>query len=121
MLERIISLSIRHRWVVLALVLVSAVIGVWSFQKLPIDATPALYRHGPTGCLVVADARLQGRVALARSLGIDLTPEVTDAAEKYSTARKSLVQANYDLQVASAALAKALGRPVGIPKEETKR
>ena len=40
MLERIISLSIRHRWVVLALVLVSAVIGVWSFQKLPIDATP---------------------------------------------------------------------------------
>ena len=40
MLERIISLSIRHRWVVLALVLVAAVIGVWSFQKLPIDATP---------------------------------------------------------------------------------
>jgi heavy metal efflux system protein len=40
MLERIISLSIRHRWVVLALVLVAVVIGVWSFQKLPIDATP---------------------------------------------------------------------------------
>ncbi|OYW90150.1 MAG: hypothetical protein B7Z13_15345, partial [Caulobacterales bacterium 32-67-6] len=40
MLERIINLSIRHRWIVLALVLVSAVIGVWSFQKLPIDATP---------------------------------------------------------------------------------
>jgi len=40
MLERIISLSIRHRWVVLALVLVAVIIGVWSFQKLPIDATP---------------------------------------------------------------------------------
>jgi cobalt-zinc-cadmium resistance protein CzcA len=40
MLERIISLSIRHRWIVLALVLASAIIGVWSFQKLPIDATP---------------------------------------------------------------------------------
>ena len=34
----------------------------WHAQ-LPIDATPALYRHAPTGCLVVADARLQGRVA----------------------------------------------------------
>ncbi|QIF80355.1 efflux RND transporter permease subunit [Brevundimonas sp. 'scallop'] len=40
MLERIISLSIRHRWIVLALVLTAAIIGVWSFQKLPIDATP---------------------------------------------------------------------------------
>ena len=54
-------------------------------------------------------------------VGVGTSLEVTDAAEKYSSARKSLVQANYDLQVASAALAKALGRPVGIPKEETKR
>ncbi len=40
MLDRIIHLSIRHRWVVLALVLLSAIVGVWSFQRLPIDATP---------------------------------------------------------------------------------
>ncbi len=40
MLERIIALSIRFRWVVLALVLVASAIGVWSFQRLPIDATP---------------------------------------------------------------------------------
>ncbi|MDC7684252.1 CusA/CzcA family heavy metal efflux RND transporter [Asticcacaulis sp. BYS171W] len=39
-LEAVIAAAIRHRWVVLALVLVSAVIGVWSFQRLPIDATP---------------------------------------------------------------------------------
>ena len=39
-LERIVSLSIRYRWVVLALVLLSAALGVWSFQRLPIDATP---------------------------------------------------------------------------------
>ncbi|MFP1131213.1 efflux RND transporter permease subunit [Asticcacaulis sp. W401b] len=39
-LEAVITASIRYRWVVLALVLVSAAIGVWSFQKLPIDATP---------------------------------------------------------------------------------
>ncbi|ALJ09449.1 MAG: efflux RND transporter permease subunit [Brevundimonas sp.] len=40
MLERIIALSIRFRWVVMALVLVACAVGVWSFQKLPIDATP---------------------------------------------------------------------------------
>ncbi len=39
-LERIIALSIRYRWAVLALVLLSAVVGVWSFQRLTIDATP---------------------------------------------------------------------------------
>jgi cobalt-zinc-cadmium resistance protein CzcA len=40
LLERIIAGSIRFRWGVLALVLLSAAIGVWSFQHLPIDATP---------------------------------------------------------------------------------
>lgn len=40
MLERIIAASIRLRWIVLALVLLAAVVGVWSFQRLPIDATP---------------------------------------------------------------------------------
>ena len=40
MLERIIALSIRWRWMVLALALLSAALGVWSFQRLPIDATP---------------------------------------------------------------------------------
>lgn len=40
MLERIIRLSIQFRWVVLALILVACAVGVWSFQRLPIDATP---------------------------------------------------------------------------------
>lgn len=40
MLDRIIHLSIRHRWIVLALILMSSIVGVWSFQRLPIDATP---------------------------------------------------------------------------------
>ena len=40
MLERIIHLSIRFRWVVLGSVLALAALGVWSFQHLPIDATP---------------------------------------------------------------------------------
>ncbi|WP_298124848.1 CusA/CzcA family heavy metal efflux RND transporter [Brevundimonas sp.] len=40
MLERIIALSIRFRWIVMALVVLACVVGVWSFQRLPIDATP---------------------------------------------------------------------------------
>jgi cobalt-zinc-cadmium resistance protein CzcA len=40
MLDRIVHLSIRHRWIVLALVLLLSGIGVWSFQRLTIDATP---------------------------------------------------------------------------------
>ena len=40
LLKRVITLSIRFRWAVLALVLLSAALGVWSFQRLPIDATP---------------------------------------------------------------------------------
>ena len=40
MLARIIALSIRFRWAVMGLVLLACAIGVWSFQRLPIDATP---------------------------------------------------------------------------------
>lgn len=40
MLDRIIALSIRFRWLVLASVFVLCAVGVWSFQRLPIDATP---------------------------------------------------------------------------------
>ena len=40
LLERIITGAIGYRWVVLSLVLLSAVVGIWSFQRLPIDATP---------------------------------------------------------------------------------
>jgi cobalt-zinc-cadmium resistance protein CzcA len=40
MLERIIRLSIRHRWIVLFIVLGLGGLGVWSFQRLPIDAVP---------------------------------------------------------------------------------
>ncbi len=53
-------------------------------------------------------------------VGVGTSLEVTDAAEKYSSANKALVQARYDLQVAGAALEKALGRPVAIPKEDVK-
>jgi len=40
MLERIILLVIRQRWLVLLAVLALCGLGVWSFQKLPIDAVP---------------------------------------------------------------------------------
>lgn len=40
MLNRIIRASIAHRWAVMAFVAVLAGLGIWSFQRLPIDATP---------------------------------------------------------------------------------
>jgi heavy metal efflux system protein len=40
MLERIIRFSIRQRWVILAVTLGFAVLGIYNFQKLPIDAVP---------------------------------------------------------------------------------
>ncbi|MCH8859295.1 MAG: efflux RND transporter permease subunit, partial [Proteobacteria bacterium] len=40
MLDRIIRLSIQHRWIVMATVLGLATLGIWNFQRLLIDATP---------------------------------------------------------------------------------
>ncbi len=40
MLEKLIRLSIGHRWLVMALTLVLIGVGVWSFRQLPIDAVP---------------------------------------------------------------------------------
>lgn len=40
MLEHIIRLSLQHRWFVLFLTLMLAVLGVYNFQRLPIDAVP---------------------------------------------------------------------------------
>lgn len=39
-LEKIIRFAIAHRWLMLALTLTLVAAGVWSFQRLPIDATP---------------------------------------------------------------------------------
>ncbi|HEY0505967.1 MAG TPA: efflux RND transporter permease subunit, partial [Lysobacter sp.] len=40
MLERLIRFAIRHRWLMMALTAALIALGVWSFQRLPIDATP---------------------------------------------------------------------------------
>ncbi|TKW61086.1 MAG: CusA/CzcA family heavy metal efflux RND transporter [Blastochloris viridis] len=40
MLEKIIHLSIRHRWLVMAIVLGFAALGAWNFTRLSIDAVP---------------------------------------------------------------------------------
>jgi cobalt-zinc-cadmium resistance protein CzcA len=40
MLERILQFSIRNRWLVLAASLGLAVIGIYNYQRLPIDAVP---------------------------------------------------------------------------------
>ena len=40
LLERLIRFAIRQRWLMMALTAVLIAVGVWSFQRLPIDATP---------------------------------------------------------------------------------
>ncbi len=40
LLERIIGASIAHRWLMMTLTLALIAVGIWSFTRLPIDATP---------------------------------------------------------------------------------
>ena len=40
MLENIVSLSIRHRWLVMIVVLCLCALGIYNFNRLPIDAVP---------------------------------------------------------------------------------
>ncbi|ESQ82096.1 efflux RND transporter permease subunit [Asticcacaulis benevestitus] len=40
MLEKIIQQSIRHRWIVLIIVVALSALGIYNFQRLPIDAVP---------------------------------------------------------------------------------
>jgi heavy metal efflux system protein len=40
MIEQFIRFAIAHRWLMLLLTLAFAALGVWSYSKLPIDATP---------------------------------------------------------------------------------
>lgn len=46
---------------------------------LPVDAAHSLYRHAASGCIVVADARLQHRAELIRDLGLPGTDRTGDA------------------------------------------
>lgn len=40
LLERLVSAAIHYRWAVLTIVALLCALGIWSFQRLPIDATP---------------------------------------------------------------------------------
>ena len=40
MFDRILESCLRHRWMVLAVVAGLAVLGVFNYQRLPIDAVP---------------------------------------------------------------------------------
>jgi cobalt-zinc-cadmium resistance protein CzcA len=40
MIERILAISIRHRWIVLLATIAASISGFWSLTKLPIDAVP---------------------------------------------------------------------------------
>ena len=40
MLDKILTYSLRHHWLMLALVVVGAVLGIYNYERLPIDAVP---------------------------------------------------------------------------------
>ena len=40
MFERIIKLAVTHRWLVMAAVIAMAALGIYNYQRLPIDAVP---------------------------------------------------------------------------------
>src|SRR5712671_2666207 len=40
MIERVLTFSVRYRWLVVLLTAMAAALGVWSFTKLPVDAVP---------------------------------------------------------------------------------
>ena len=40
MFERIIRFAIEHRWLVMLAVIAMAAVGIYNYQKLPIDAVP---------------------------------------------------------------------------------
>ena len=40
MIDALLRFSISRRWVVLFLVLAVAALGLWNYQRLPIDAVP---------------------------------------------------------------------------------
>ena len=42
LLEKIVAGAIRFRWAVLTAVALLCAIGIWAFQRLPIDATPEI-------------------------------------------------------------------------------
>jgi len=40
MIERVLTFSVRYRWLVVLLTAMAAALGAWSFSKLPVDAVP---------------------------------------------------------------------------------
>jgi len=40
MIERVLSFSVRRRWLVLLLTMCASIVGAWSLTRLPIDAVP---------------------------------------------------------------------------------
>ena len=40
MIDRLIRMSIEQRWIVMFLVLIAIGLGIWNYQRLPIDAVP---------------------------------------------------------------------------------
>ena len=85
MLDRIVRAAIAHRWLTLVLTLAVAGLGVWSFSRLPIDATPDI-----TNVQVQINTRAPGYSALEAEQRVTLPIETALAGLSRLDSTRSL-------------------------------
>ncbi len=85
MLERILKFSIRQRWIVFIVTLAVAVLGVYNYQKLPIDAVPDI-----TNVQVQINTAAHGYSPLEVEQRITFPIETVMAGIPYLTETRSL-------------------------------
>lgn len=85
MLEMLISASLRNRWLVLLLVLGAGVLGIYSYQQLPIDAVPDI-----TNVQVQINTEAPGYSALEAEQRITFPVETALAGLPYLDYTRSL-------------------------------
>ncbi|MFN3531142.1 MAG: efflux RND transporter permease subunit [Candidatus Brocadia sp.] len=85
MLEKILKLSIHHRWVILIATMAVAALGVYNYQKLPIDAVPDI-----TNVQVQINTEAPGYSPLEVEQRITFPIETIMAGMPYLTETRSL-------------------------------
>ena len=102
-LERLIRFAIAHRWLMLLLTAALCALGVWSFTKLPIDATPDI-----TNVQVQINTEAPGYSPLESEQRVTFPIETAIAAGEAVAAYERAVALRPDQAVARFNLASAL-------------
>src|SRR3546814_9073303 len=98
LLERMIAGAIRFRWAVLSVVLLLCAIGVWSFQRLPIDATPDITNvqvQINTSAPGFSPLEAEQRVTFPVETAIAGLPGLKYRSEEHTSALQSLMRSSY--------------------------